>query len=304
MVASLAGVVLRVRESGRHRKLVAAIVLVLCLQAYFTCAIRSVMPPWMVYAQWPPVAALVAVGLARTYEYGKPASWLASAMLGALVALTLGSYKIFADGNPNHWEIKPSVGKSGSFDIRDYEKGRYTYRLPRLRFTELFALGESLCKPTSLYGHYAYLVDYTFAVSAAYACESVDQVEFGGERQAGRQELFALTRDAWALAQLAPERWIGSLGVTRPKQIWWSPVALPAVLPRLDNFPRSLKAHTQDFVVTGVAPASEVVAVASRAHRYLPFTVVGVTANGQPVAPAYEDLVISVYRPPVGSTGL
>ena len=287
MIVSFAGVALQARERGAPRNLIVTIVVVLCLQVYFTCAIRPVMPPWMVYVQWPLIAALVAIGLSRVCAYGNTARWLVSAMMGSLLALTLWSYKIFTDNDPNHSEIKPSAGKSGSFDIRDYEKSKYVYRLPRLRFTELFRLGEPLCEPTSLYGHYAYLVDYTFAVSAAFACGSVDQVEFGGPRT-GRQELFALTKGAWHLALLVPERWIGSLGVIKLKQIWSSPVPLVPVLPRLDNFPRGLKPRTQDFVVEGVASADEAVAVASRAHRYLPFMVVGVTADGQPAATAYE----------------
>ena len=299
---ALIGLILRLRRRGAAGTLVLTVLTVLFAQAYFVCTIRSSCPPWMVYAQWPMVAALVALGLSTFWSFGRSGRALVTLMLGAMVGLTMWSYWVFSEGSPDHAEIKSSPGKLGAFDIRDYEKAKYAYRLPRVPFAELFGLGKPLCQPSTLYGHYAYIVDYTFAVSAAATCGSVSQVEFGGPPQEGRQALFALTDVAWRSAQLAPERWVASLGIATPKQVWSSPVALAPVLPRLENFSRDLKPQTRDFVVDGDASDQEAVVVAHRAHRYVPFEVLGATANGEPIVAAYEDLVTVVFRAPPNAT--
>jgi hypothetical protein len=100
-------------------------------------------------------------------------------------------------------------------DIRDYEERLGRGRVARLPFRQLHLLGALLCEPVTLYGHYAFLVDYTYAVSAAKACGTTEYVRFGGESAAsGRTPWIGLHRDGWTAIGLQPQRWIGDLGIS------------------------------------------------------------------------------------------
>jgi hypothetical protein len=265
------------------------------LHSLFVTAIRAQMPPWMIYAHWLFVAALLALGLGWYLRFR-----LAGPVFGLLLAFTSAwTVSIYAwlNGTTVFANIQPSPGKHGFMDVRDYEdREGPSFRLPRVPFHQLFALGEALCEPVSLYGHYAQQIDYTYAASAMRACRTSRHVQFGGMPQPGRKAWFGLTRAAWEELGLHPERWLGNLGTGAPYAVWHSPVALTPVVPTFANFPRTLAGEVEEFTLEFAAPADVALLVSHRAHRLLPFEVVAARADGQPVAARYHDLTAAVFR--------
>lgn len=299
IIAAAAGLVARPITRPEKRALISALLALLLVQSMFVCSIRAVMPPWMVYAQWPLIAALVALGLEWFCARGAAGRAFVAVALLVTTLWTFDVYAKFASGPLDHADIKASPGKRGSTDIRDYQKARYDYRLARIPFRQLFAIGDPLCKAVALYGHYAYLVDYTFAVSASARCGSADTVQFGGMPEPGRTPLFGLHESVWPLIGMAPTTRIGALGIGTPAAIWHSPVPLKPVFPRLESMPRNLYANVGRSTISGDAPPDQAVLVSHRAHRYLSFRVLGARIDGQKVEPAYTDSTAVVFRAPV-----
>jgi hypothetical protein len=303
ILAAAAGLVWRLIREPSKRALIGALLALLFAQSMFVCAIRVGMPPWMVAAQWPLIAALVALGLEAFCKGGRSGRVLVGAALLATTSLTLCVYARFVEGPLDHAEIKSSPGKSGFMNVRDYEKAMYHYRLARIPFRELFAIGDLLCEPVALYGHYAYLVDYTFAVSALARCGGTGDVQFGGMPSPGRRALVGLHESAWSALGMQPEQRIGVLGFSAPAAIWHSPVPFAPVVPRFSNRPRQLDSNVRRTTISGDAPADQAVLVAHRANRYASFEVAGARANGKDAAPAWTDVTTAVFRAPAGQTG-
>ena len=129
-------------------------------------------------------------------------------------------------------------------------------------------------------------------------CGSAAGVQFGGLLQPGRAALLGLHESAWAQLGMTPARWIGVLGVSKPAAVWYSSNPLAPVVPRLTNFPRTVRVDTRRFTVSGDAPADHAVLVSSRAHRYAPFDVIGARVDGQDVQPGYRDVTAVVFLAP------
>gem|GEM_PF-1256314 len=301
IVAAAIGIALRLLREPGKRGLIGMLLGLLLAQSMFVCAIRTAMPPWMIIAQWPLIAALVALGLETFCATGRSGRILIAAALLVTTLLTFDVYARLAQGPLDHADIKASPGKHGFMDVRDYEKATFHYRLARIPFRQLFAIGEPLCEPVALYGHYAYLVDYTFAVSALARCGDTAHVQFGGMPQAGRRELLGLHESAWSALGMKPALWIGVLGITEPAAIWQSGTAFAPVVPRLSNFPRKVDTTSRRVTISGDAPAAQAVLVSHRANRYVPFEVVRGRADGRDIAAAYSDSTTTIFRAPVGA---
>lgn len=289
------------RDAVRRRHIVWLAGLAL-LHAMFLCAIRDAMPPWMVYALWLPIAALLALGLAAWWPWRVPRM----AILGLLAITTpwtLAVYAELASGNTQFLNILPSPGKRGFMDVRDYEEATTSFRVPRVPLRELYALGPPLCGPVTLYGHYAYQVDYTYAVSAAQACGSTRNVRLGGALDPARHAWLGLHRDVWTALAATPPRWLATLGVVPVDTVWHSPVPLAPVVPTLANFPRTFAGEARRFEVQGDAAPGQAVVVSHRATRYLPFDVLHARANGRDMQPVYRDITSVVFAPPPGASG-
>lgn len=75
LVASVALVILGllhlVQQRLQNRLLVASLVALLLAQTFFVMLLRPVTPFWMVYAHWPLIAALCALGLEGLYQLGR-----------------------------------------------------------------------------------------------------------------------------------------------------------------------------------------------------------------------------------------
>lgn len=302
LALALAGLLLQLRDDAGARRLAAWIAGILLLHAMFVVAIRELMPPWMVYAHWVFVAALLALGLERLLRF----RWtrLAIVLLVAINLAWTGSLYAWLNGSNEFRYIKPSEGRHGGMDVRDYEdREGGAYRIPRTRFLDLFSLGRPLCQPVTLYGHYAQQVDYTFAASAVHACGSTGQVRFGGVPGPGRAALLGLLPEAWQVLGLAPERWVGPMGTSAPQAILHSSNPLEPVVPQYSTFPRSIISRERSFTVQGTAPADAVLLVAHRGYRYLTFRVEAARADGRELAPRYADATAELFAAPSPAAG-
>jgi hypothetical protein len=295
MLAAVVGLITRFWREQASRHLILWLSGALLIDSIFLCSIRSTMPPWMVYALWPLIAALGALGLKQicAQHVGR---LLVSLCLLVTTLWTLTVYASLVPGPLDHAEIKPSEGKHALLDIRDYEENELHYRLARIPFRHVFALGDPLCEPVTLYGHYAYLVDYTFAVGAAERCGTTANVEFGGMPTSSRRALLGLHESVWNSVHMKPERWLSTLGLVEKFAVWHSPVALMPSFPRFTNWPREIKKETVVFTVKGDASADQAILIAHRAHRYASFEVIEGRANGNIVKPVYSDVTAVVFR--------
>jgi hypothetical protein len=298
LIAACAGLAMRLVADPGKRRLIAWLSALLIAQSVFICAIRDGMPPWMIYAEWPLIAALVALGLEALCARGRAMRAIVAAGLLVTTLWTLDVYARLAKAPLDHLEIAQSPGKRGAMDVREYEKAQYAFRLARIPFRQLFAIGKPLCTPVALYGHYAYFVDYTFAVSAWAECGNADNVQYGGMPEPGRRPLLGLHKSAWTRIGMQPAERIGALGIANVSAIWHSPVPLKPLLPRLTTFPRLLKIDPKRKTIAGDAPPDQAVLVSQRAHRYGPFAVKGARVDGAPVEPAYSDVTAVVFVVP------
>jgi MFS family permease len=298
LVASIR-LALQARRHRQDRALASWLVGLLLLQATFLAAIRDTMPPWMVYALWLMLAALLALGLGGLLN-NRVARTLLFAFLGAgAMASSLAYARL--NGTREFRDVQPYEGRHAFFDVRYYQdREAAAFWLPRMPFRQLFALGEVLCEPVTLYGHIAQQVEFTHAVSAAEVCGTTEQVRFGGPPEPDRGAWMGLQRKAWQALQAQPQRWISEMGLTRPGPVWHSPSGLSPVVPRFNALPRQLQGEATSFEVEGRASSASGVLVSHRAYRYLPFSVTRAFANGREVLPAYSDLTSAVFLPPPG----
>ena len=297
------GLVWRFARSARSRRQIAVLLGLLVCQAVLVCAIRSDMPPWMIYALWPLIAALLAMGLDQICGAGLWGKVVVAAGLTATTCSSIAVWTHMAAGKIDFLETQPPPGRLPMMaDIREYTKDRRSFRMPRIPFRQVFAIGKPLCGPTILFGHYAYLVDITYGIGAIYFCGSRESIQFGGPSNAKSEVLVGLRSEVWESLQMRPARWIGALGVSEPSTVWQSEIPLYPETPHLSTWPHHIVAPTRRFTIEGDAAVDEAVLVAHRANRYLPFSVVGARANGVAIRPGYEDLMTAVYRMPAGSS--
>jgi hypothetical protein len=292
------GVGLRLRSERNKRKVIGSVFALLIAQAVFLCAIRAIMPPWMVNSEFVLIAALLAFGLEWFCKHGRVLRAAVSIALCVTTLWTFDVYRVLASGPLDHTEIEPSPGKHGMMDIREYEKTRTHYRLARIPFRQLFAIGAPLCEPVTLFGHYAYLVDFTYAVSATAKCGTTADVQFGGELQSQRKVLIGLHESVWTAIDFKPSQSIGVMGITTPIAVWHSTTPLNPVVPLLANFPRVLDGTAQIFAVSGDAPSDQAVLVSHRAASYRPFDVIRARMNGTAITPSYRDGTVVVFLAP------
>ena len=302
-LAGVVGLILRLKNEPDRRGLIVLLISLLIGQAVFLCAIRALMPPWMVNSEFVLIAALLAIGLEWYCARGRILRTGVAVALCITTLWTFDVYRVLASGPLDHTEINPSPGKYGMMDIRDYEKTSGHYRLARIPFRQLFAIGAPLCEPTTLYGHYAYLVDFTYAVSAIAKCGTTSTVQFGGALQPQRKALIGLHKSVWDAIGFKPLDSIGVMGITTPLAAWHSPDPLNPLLPPAMNYPHGIDAITQTFLVRGAAPSEEAVLVSHRASRFRSFEVVEARANGEQLAPVYVDGTAVVFAAPAHLRG-
>jgi len=282
----------------RSRTLVLAGTAVVFLEAMFLCAVRRDMPPWMVYALVPALAFVIALGIAAIADRNVLVRGVVILSIAVAIAWTFAIYLRIADNPLDHADVLASAGKRGIWDVRDYEKAAYHYRLERIPFRDLFALGKPLCKPVSLFGHYGYLVDSTYAVSVFEACGTAEQVRFGGLAEPARTALLGFDRSVWQTLGASPQYWIGPLGVTERFEILQSPTPLAPVTPELSNWPRVLSGDARRVVLRADASRDSIVVLSHRTNRYLPFRLIAAKADDRTIDPVYSDVTTIAFRAP------
>jgi hypothetical protein len=305
IVAAGIGLGVRLLRDKARRGLIGLLLALALAQATFVCAIRGIQPPWMVFALWSILAALIALGLEWIGGTSRLARVLVTASLLATSIWSIAVWVHFASAPQKLVDIKASSGKRGSYDVRDYEKAKLEIPMPRLPYRQYLPIARPLCDPVNLYGHYAHFVDITYTVGALQRCGGRTDIRFGGMPESGRTSWFGLQEDVWRKIGLRPKEQIGVLGIAAPVAVWHSPRALTPVLPLLNNYPRELHDKTSRFTVEGDAAPDEAVAIAHRAMRYGAFTVLMAKVDGESVAPRHEDLVSRVFLAPasLGSRG-
>jgi len=300
IVAAGIGLVARALSDKTRRGLIGLLAAVALVQAMFVCAIRGLQPPWMVFALWSILAALIALGLEWLCRSGRTARALIAASLAVTSIWSIAVWAHSASAPQKLVDIKASSGKWGSYDVRDYEKARQEIPMPRLPYRQYLSIARPLCGPVNLYGHYAHFVDITYAVGAMQRCGNGSDIRYGGMPEAGRMSWFGLQEAVWRKIGLHPQEQIGVLGITAPIAIWHSPKSLMPVIPSLTNYPRELKDKDKvvRFIVDGDAAPDEAVAIAHRAMRYGTFAVLSATVDGESVEPRHEDIVTRIFLAP------
>ena len=302
LVAAVIGLLLRVVRERRMRGLIGLLFALALTQAMFVCMIRGVQPPWMIFALWAILAALIALGLEWICRTGKPAQWMLATGLAVTTLWSISVWARFASGPPDLVEIKASAGKRGSYDVRDYEKAKREIPMGRIPYCQYLSIAQPLCQPVTLYGHYAYFVDISFAVGVMQACGNTSSVQFGGNSDPARVALLGLNEAVWQRIGLQPATRIGVLGIATPTSVWHSPVPLSPVVPLFTNYPRVLTGEVARFTVNGDAKADQAMMIAHRALRYGEFTVVFARADGRDVEPAWKDITTEVFVAPTRAT--
>ncbi|WP_347261735.1 hypothetical protein [Rudaea sp.] len=168
--AAVAGLIVRVLRDKTRRGLIGLLVALALAQAMFVCVVRGIQPPWMVFALWSILAALIALGLEWICGTGRTARALVAASLAVTSIWSVAVWVHFASAPQKLVDIKPSSGKRGSYDVRDYEKAKQEIPMPRLPYRQYLSIAKPLCAPVNLYGHYAHFVDITYAVGAMQRC--------------------------------------------------------------------------------------------------------------------------------------
>ena len=303
IIAAGIGLIARALRDETRRRLIVLLIALALAQAMFVGSIRGIQPPWMVFALWPILAALIALGLEWVCRTGRPARVLVATGLAVTSIWSIGVWAHFASAPQKLVDIKASSGKRGSYDVRDYEKAKQETPMPRLPYRQYLSIAAPLCGRVNLYGHYAHFVDITFAVGAMQRCGGRADIRYGGMPEAGRTGWFGLEASVWRKIGLRVQEQVGVLGISNPTAVWHSPTALTPVIPLLTNYPRGLKGEVVRFTVEGDAAAEEGVAIAHRAMRYGAFAVLSARADGESVEPRHEDIVTRVFLAPASLRG-
>jgi len=299
IVAASIGSIARALKDKNRRGLIGLLAAVALAQAMFVCAIRGIQPPWMVFALWSLLAALIALGLEWVCRAGRTARALVAVSLAITSIWSVAVWVHFASAPQKLVDIKASGRKWGSYDVRDYEKAKLETPMPRLPYLQYLSIAQSLCRPVNLYGHYAHFVDLTFAVGAMHRCaDGAGDIRLGGAPEPGRTAWFGLHETVWRKIGLHPLQQIGVLGISNPVAVWHSGKSLTPAIPLLTNYPRRLKDNVTRFIVDGDAPGDEAVAIAHRALRYGAFAVLSATADGKSVEPRHTDIVTRIFLAP------
>ncbi|MCL2871965.1 MAG: hypothetical protein FWF41_03120 [Betaproteobacteria bacterium] len=283
----LIGVVRAVYRNPARRRWIVALLIALLVQTAYVMMLRSITPFWMVFAHLPILAALCAIGLEEGVgikKIGRPLTavtlvfWVGVSLAGALLFLGRGPYDVFID--------TPSPGRQGLMNISDIEPLGEGQRImvARISFDDLYRIGEKLCQPVTLYGHYAGFVDESFGVGATRYCLGKDQIALGG-RADPITAWIGLRDYAWAQIGLEPEEWLGTLGIIRPETTAGNPQPLPIGNPHLYP-PHNESVATETFEATMETLPGRAVLISARLGRV---KIKEAWLGETPISAAYED---------------
>lgn len=296
-VAAAAGIALLVRFDRRRLHWVLALLAIVLVQALFLTIIREITPFWMVFAQLPLIAAVVALGLDRLCE-GSLGRYVFVVVLASSWTLWSIASWLWIASSP--WQGIEGVAKHprhGLMEITEHQTLEVPFRTARIPVSQLFTIAPHTCAPITLYAHYALFIDKSFGIGAIARCGNADMIRLGGMPQAGVPARVGLRDYTWQHIGLTPEYFLGALGISPPANVWHSPQAMP-VVKGFSYPPHQLDIDTREFQVDGQARGDQVVVVAFRALDYGPFRVIEARADGQPIAPVWKDEATTIFRAP------
>lgn len=282
----LIGVVRVVYRHPARRWWIVALLIALLVQTAYVLLLRSITPFWMVFAHLPILAALCAVGLEEGIGIKKIGRPLTIATLVLWVGVSLAGTLLFWGRNPYDVIDTPKPGWQTLMNICYAEPlgGGRRVKVARISFDDLYRLGEKLCQPVTLYGHYAGFVDESFGVGAARHCGRKDQIALGGKADPSTAWI-GLRDYAWTQIGLEPEEWLGTLGIIRPESVAGN--AEPLLIGNPHIYPphnESITAET--FEVTMETPPNRAVLISVRLGGV---KVKEAWLGEAPISAAYED---------------
>ncbi|HSX59076.1 MAG TPA: hypothetical protein VLF18_02645, partial [Tahibacter sp.] len=288
---------LALTSPSRERRRIAVVLLILLpLQSAFVLALRPITPFWMIFAHLPVIAALIALGLDRLCDQGRPARAVAAMLLVVWSAWSLAIHGVLANPPEQALVSTDPPERHGLMNVirRTTNGAHHTILLLAMR--DRYAITAPLCAPATLYAHYAEFVDQSLGTGLLVRCGRSDQIRIGGPPR--ERALIGLRDYAWRRLGAEPQQRIAHLGYSAVARVLQagvpSPPAVPGMFPAHPNLP----SNPVDFVVQGETAAGEFVAVTHRAAFYEPFEVRAATADGQAVEPLYRDHITSIYRAP------
>lgn len=252
--------------------------------------LRPGTPFYFTYVVMPALAGVIALGVHMAIRLSRPAPFAFGAALVALalgIGITAGAgMKSEAGGGEMHarvLDVKEGGAHAPFVDVWFPARHRQ-------------ALGEMLCAGetvTSLHGVLAYVEDRSVGLDALFACGRIDNLVLGGAK-AGRHWV-GLTKRDWQTLGMAPDRWLGPVGIARVEPVALSPAV--AIADGRRYFPREVSsAAAVKSNSSFPARADEAIVVSNFLWGYERLDRVSVTADGVPTTPSASSPVSSVYR--------
>lgn len=233
--AAAAWGIVRSAARGQPSTRSAAAWAVLALVAWlaFVVAIRDVTRFYMLYAPWPVLALVLALGLRSLDATGGSRSAVARALVAGAIAwaVALGAARV-GRALSDDVRLPPLLG--AQVDLRRNDTRAYT-RLHYLSVRHLDAIGKRLCVDgrVHVFAELAQVVDSQFNVAAQIRCGDASRVVIGGLPGPGEHAFFLLQRAA--LAPRVALRDFGGFGFGRVAEVLVPNPALP--LARGDDYP-------------------------------------------------------------------
>jgi hypothetical protein len=298
LVFTLLGLSRIVKQKPQKRILITTLLITLLGQTFFIVLLRPITPFWMVFAHWPLLAALCALGLDNLYTSGNRNRILAGLTLLLWFSWSIAGFAYIGRAPHDVFFDVPAPGKQGLIKISDiglFGEGKRA-TVGRLPVSQWLLIGQPLCQPTTLYGHYALFVDSSFGIGAMRYCRKTQQIVLGGPLNTATAWI-GMRDYAWNQAGVVPEQWLGSLGIVTPEKVWSTSDPLPIGDPAL---PKGLIRNNEDspkeFAVHAEIPPNQALLIAK---RWGTLELRKATANDQEVPAAYQDIFgFSLFKTP------
>lgn len=292
LLGVLSAVVLRARIARYEVVAFAGAVAIVSTLAII--AIRPITPYYFLFAVWPVVTGIAAVGLDAA---------LARWWRGAPVALVLAALVLATTV-----EVRAATTIAGGrvrlallplFDVKaPFVRGTPTPFMPAYAMD---SAGERYCASpgTTLHGALAFLALHDYGVGALLSCRVRPQLTLAGPRTGDQPELIGLSRPMAARLGLEPPAWFGPLGVMSIERAIYPErgYTLPADHP----YPPIAGAYAPGPPLTlDVRLARDEILIAS--NDYFAFTMppaFSATVDGMPIAPLAADAISTAYACPL-----
>lgn len=278
--------------SGVRLRLVGALAFAAFLaQVAFVVSLRPITPVWMVPSCVLPLALAIAVGwygwLARP-GIARRAGVLA---LCAYVAIVVAPYSLFLR---DIRELRQMPGANPYYDAGDRSDTFVTTPVPFYPAARMDRIARELCRPATLHGRLAAVVEATFATPVRNACGHWPELRFGGT--AGERHLAGLRTHAARASGVAPVRVVAGMALyERVRAIAPEQGGHAGRLRRLQIDPDSAAGSPRPATFVFDAEAGDAVVLTNRLPLAAPMTVDAVVADGQPARLADDDGSERVY---------